>query len=548
MSSHSISLGNNRSDLQFIGDLINLCKRHQISCGDPQDLNHLSSDILFNEEFRVDLFTLCTVISHMTEVEPSPEQLLVLVARALGGPGISPGKANVDIPHAASSAFLKGYESWSKHEPDHGAASPRPTDQTPTPSQPIPPQPITLQPRATPYSIAASRSSDFHGPQEVPPAGNSTTGEPSRRSIPSNSKLENLTLSELKMYLEEIESRVTRIEPHVEKVAPQQIEKSSPQPIEKKNSQPYFSPEYFERLEALDAQRALRAKATAAAAAAQYHEVAVPPLSIIPTSQVEPDPLPPPLVVHYPEPVVSSLPSFHETPRPAFDAASVRKLRLVNALLACFLFIAGVSAVIFAYRYLHPPPTFTDTISRYPVPLGGEPSSTADPEDSTTAPVPAPARSSVIAVPADARNTHPVQISPNPTSRSKSNGHSVSQVNPQAYMDRPTYVVSLSPNAPAFTPSNATVTVPPATMMTYAISTPKPSYPSNRYGDSDSTVDVEATISKDGRVTSARALTGTFDVRNAAVQAVLGWRFKPFVFNGYPVTVVTTFEFDFKGK
>jgi TonB family protein len=530
MSSHSISFGNNRSDLQFIGDLINLCKRHQINCGDSQDLEHLSSDILFNEEFRTDLFTLCTAIGHMTEVEPTPEQLLVLVARALGGPGISPGKATVDIPPAASSAFLKGYESWSKRESDHDADSHWPPEQTPPPSQPI-----TFQPRPTPYSIAAARSSDSHRPQEVPP------GEPSHRSIPPNTTLESLTLSELKMYLEDIESRVTRIEPHIDKVATQHIEKPSPQHIEKPTPHSYFSPEYFERLEALDAQRALRAKATAAAA--QYHEVTLPQLSIIPTAQVEPDPLPPPLVVHYAEPIVSTLPPFQETPRSATDATRVHNLRIVAAILACLVFIASVSAVIFAYRYLHPPPTFTDTISRYPIPLGGDPSSTQDPEDSSAIPVlPQDAPS------ADARNPHPVQLSPNPTSRSKSNAHSVSQVNTQAYTDRPAYIVPLSPNAPAPTASNAIVTVPPSTMMAYAISAPRPTYPSHRYSDSDSTVDVETTISKDGRVISARALTGTFDVRNAAVQAVKAWRFKPFVFNGDPVTVVTTFEFAFKAK
>lgn len=207
-------------------------------------------------------------------------------------------------------------------------------------------------------------------------------------------------------------------------------------------------------------------------------------------------------------------------------------------ILACFFFIASVSAIIFAYRYLNPPPTFTDTISRYPVPLGGEPSSTPGPEDSSAIRVlPQDAPSSITA-PANTRNT----------ARSKSDARSVQQVNTQPYTDRPAYVVPLSPNSPASTPSNAIVTVPPSTMMAYAISAPRPAYPTHRYSDSDSTVDVETTISRDGRVTSARALTGTFDVRNAAVQAVKAWRFKPFVFNGDPVTVVTTFEFVFKGK
>src|SRR5580704_1233851 len=199
MSSHLISLGNNRSDLQFIGDLISLCKRHNISCGDPQDLEHLASDLLFNNEFRPHLFTLCNAIGHMTEVEPSPEQLLVLVARAFGGPAVSLGKAMVDIPLAACSAFLKSYENWSTPGPDPTPDSPWPIDRNQTL---VPPQP-----RGTPYSAAASRyGSDSLGPQEVPPAGHSATSQPSHRSIPPNTLLESLTLSELKMYLQEMES------------------------------------------------------------------------------------------------------------------------------------------------------------------------------------------------------------------------------------------------------------------------------------------------------------------------------------------------------
>ncbi len=77
MLSHSILLGNNRSELQFVGDLANLCKRHKVSCGDPQDLTHLSAD-LDNDNFRTDLFALCTAISHMAEVDLSAEQLLAL--------------------------------------------------------------------------------------------------------------------------------------------------------------------------------------------------------------------------------------------------------------------------------------------------------------------------------------------------------------------------------------------------------------------------------------------------------------------------------------
>src|SRR5580704_14396837 len=123
MLSHSISLGSNQSELEFIDDLIKLCKRHKISCGKPKDLQHLCTDLVSNDAFCTDLFTLCTAISHMAEVEPSPEQLLVLVARAFGGPKISINDATVDIPQDASSAFLDGYETWSGREPDLDSVS-----------------------------------------------------------------------------------------------------------------------------------------------------------------------------------------------------------------------------------------------------------------------------------------------------------------------------------------------------------------------------------------------------------------------------------------
>jgi periplasmic protein TonB len=85
-------------------------------------------------------------------------------------------------------------------------------------------------------------------------------------------------------------------------------------------------------------------------------------------------------------------------------------------------------------------------------------------------------------------------------------------------------------------------------MMSYAISAPKPIYPSFRHVPIDSTVDVETRISKEGKVIGVRAINGPIDVRGAAMQAVQTWRFKPFTLDGTPVAVVTTFKFVFKGR
>ena len=85
-------------------------------------------------------------------------------------------------------------------------------------------------------------------------------------------------------------------------------------------------------------------------------------------------------------------------------------------------------------------------------------------------------------------------------------------------------------------------------MLTYVISAPKPVYPSYRHIGVDSAVNVEATISKDGKVIKARAVDGALDVRGAALQAVQEWRFRPFLLDGSPVTVVSTFRFVFKAR
>jgi protein TonB len=96
--------------------------------------------------------------------------------------------------------------------------------------------------------------------------------------------------------------------------------------------------------------------------------------------------------------------------------------------------------------------------------------------------------------------------------------------------------------------ANATIAVPSSMMMTYVVSAPKPVYPIFRHAPVDTIVDVQTTISKEGKVISARALSGALDVRGAAAQAVQTWRFRPFTLDGTPVAVVTTFKFVFKAR
>jgi TonB family protein len=57
---------------------------------------------------------------------------------------------------------------------------------------------------------------------------------------------------------------------------------------------------------------------------------------------------------------------------------------------------------------------------------------------------------------------------------------------------------------------------------------------------------VEVTIDQQGRVTSARATSGHPMLKEAAVNAALGWTFTPTLLSGAPVSVIGTITFNFK--
>lgn len=551
MLSHSISFGNDRSE-QFIDDLNSLCKRHKIHCGEPQDLDHLTADLASNDNFRIDLFSLCTAISHMAETDLSPQQLLPLVARAFGGPE-APISDAADLPNDASSTFIAAYERWTRREPD---SDPSPIDGDPA-SDPGPSR----------YYTAATRSASFlHEMRDDPsnlPADGATIR---RRPIPANTPLESLTLNELRMYLEEIENRVRRIEPHLDRI----IHETSP-------------PEPSQVAEALALQ--------SAHLIIPVDDSTVPPLAIVPT----------------------------RTP----VAASLHRLHIVNAVLACLLLLACTAAAIFVYRYMHQrPDTLADVLHRAPLPAVELPSdsqpsastnTTATREPHATSPSPQPAHHPNDAEPATVEKpdkpaaasnpvaatsphvnppapqaettktppTAPETHGPSTPSPSNQPSTTASQDHPQpkpvplaanpvtakadpapakAEPKNPAPAVALSlvsaksspapppdvpTHAPTPHPDDSPVAVPSSTMLAYGISTPKPLYPTFMYSPVPRTVEVAANISKEGKVTNARALNGSGGEAAAAVRAVQYWRFKPFTLQGKPVDVVTTFKFVF---
>lgn len=222
MSSRLMTFPKKISDHQFIGDLLSLFARRKIRTGDTESLENFGSELAANDALRSDLFTLCTAISHMAEADLSGEQLLLLVARALGGMGIGDG----DIPESMRSAFLTGYEAWSNRGSDlnEPLAWPpaRPSAQGGEISaedegvvpEPIAPKVAARGMRTVQEALDLARErapfdTPAHRPSSSGPSGSSAS------SASSGANIENLTLSELMKLLDEIEHRVSRIEPQL---------------------------------------------------------------------------------------------------------------------------------------------------------------------------------------------------------------------------------------------------------------------------------------------------------------------------------------------
>ena len=85
-------------------------------------------------------------------------------------------------------------------------------------------------------------------------------------------------------------------------------------------------------------------------------------------------------------------------------------------------------------------------------------------------------------------------------------------------------------------------------MIGYALTTPQPAYPAAQAHGISGTVAVDVTISRLGDVTLAHAVSGPPELRAAAVAAVRGWRFRPYVVDGKPAEVTTTLQFFFRGE
>lgn len=78
--------------------------------------------------------------------------------------------------------------------------------------------------------------------------------------------------------------------------------------------------------------------------------------------------------------------------------------------------------------------------------------------------------------------------------------------------------------------------VPASQMRQYLISSRIPIYPPGAHG----TVVIQAIVTARGTVEPIRVISGSPELRQAALDAVSTWRYRPYLVNGVPVDVSTT--------
>jgi len=115
-------------------------------------------------------------------------------------------------------------------------------------------------------------------------------------------------------------------------------------------------------------------------------------------------------------------------------------------------------------------------------------------------------------------------------------------------MGRDAAVASVNAALPRADANVAPVSVASANLMKYAVAAPQPAYPADEPRGINGTVVVQVTVSKEGKVTGIRAVSGPEELRPATVRAVEEWRFRPYLINGSAADVVTTLGFVFRGE
>jgi TonB family protein len=462
-----------------ISEFRSLFDTNHIRHGSPDNIFEFATVLESANQFRFDLSAMVKSVVQRESDELLLTDMMSIIVASVGGPSFSDIKSDITRPTNALMEFLLGTGCWRQF-----GLPLSPTSQSAVP--PIRPSVRAEEPSPTQISPAVS----------IPIAGESAEDRDDRLDAPSElrqmlTRLERNTF-QVERHLKSIEQRLSRIES-----PPKPLLTQTPSPIE-----PFL---HTRRADIVS------------------EEIAQPLAEGVPVFEAERPTRSRALFSHHPH-----QPQKVDFPSPTFAKVNENRWSIIPigvflallAIIAASLFAhsgqgrlllkAGVSHVKTVYAHF----------SRVPAAVSHEPPA-ASPRASIPASIAAPAP----APPAGPPTSPKIIVATTPR-------QSVASDNANPH---------ISPNAPPIPDSPEIRYIPANLMEGYLLSAPRPEYPDlARIDHIEGSVALQATISKNGLVETLHVTKGPPRLRNAAVDAVRHWRYKPYSVSGRPVEVATT--------
>ncbi len=503
-----------------IDELQDLFRRSAVDFGAPEDLVGFARRLKGDGQLREDLTTVAKSI--MERENPiSLRTILTIIALASAGPGIATSDQEMSAPVNQLIDFLIGVGGCSQINAE--------SLYSPPPKGPSDPTGQDGQIAIANTSLSAELSLQQTGIHQQSPASEESAIEttafssdpaPANDSAPSNTLTESLTRLELstlevKLYLDSIDQRISRMEPRLENV-PAFLMSAAAQ-----SAQP--PPDEATHSEAAISETETRQPRPQSEAAKKRPEASSP------------------LWTKYSHPFSSS--------------------RLTSPILLTLAAVFLLGFLYWAVGRDTPQPGVPPAIQPLDADIGGSPAATASRPTATAtnssantypsppaeaATQPSSHRVAPGSLPTDApASTQPITLTP----------HSASTDSPSDIATSTSDTIAPAASSRRSYPSSATrsfrrpVNVSSGVMTASLLSAPEPSYPrlaslTHLQGQ----VVMQAIISKGGTVESLRVLKGHFLLRSAATKAVRTWRFRPYLIAGTPVEVATIVSVDFNQR
>lgn len=513
-----------RFDL-YVKKIRSICDMHNVPFGSPEDLSAFMQKLAEDRHFAMDFWALTGALSSREGGQLSDEQMLAVIVEGVAGGDISEHDEELKQLIDDLASMLAGVDVHSPSGQNHVEPAPFPSARSNSPVSP--PQVARRAEREVPESYPATR---FVAPSALDGEPRADLPPPAALPPQLDEALLRLELNslELKLHLDSIDSRMSRLEPHLEELtsivaSPERIRK----PLEE---------------EPLPAESFAEAVRRPSGNSRLVLEPTVPPSRDAASDWDDPS-------IHVP-----------------LESYSQPEGRGRFVFLAVFVLV--MAGAIFAFQRYRTQLQEGYSVVVQKIHDAAAANSSNQSARQTNAPASAP-----VAVPAAAQNSSTTPSVSNGTPSAPAANVESTTTPPQpaaaasaatppagSSLDRRSRRIAMLNRAAAAEAEDAAahedlssadtagaVKVAPAVMEANLIASRVPAYPEIAKADRiEGPVVAQAIISKGGTVERVHVIQGDPLLRNAAADAIHKWRYRPYMLNGEPVQVATTITIDFK--